>query len=137
MKAYLKVVGFIGLAGLLACSSSTSSSAAEDPAPVVQQEKRIFIIDRTGKQWDVTHAVKKYGFNADEFQFGLGPNAIPPINNPIFVQIGDPSFPSLNQTFLVIGTILNDEARAYPLFTLPSHEVVNDRCGDQYVAIGY
>ncbi|RMG67513.1 MAG: DUF3179 domain-containing protein [Calditrichaeota bacterium] len=137
MKAYLKVFGLFGLAAFLACSSSTSSSAAEEPAPVVQQEEKIFIIDRTGKQWDVTHAVKKYGMKADEFQFGLGPNAIPPINNPIFAAPGDPNYPSLNQTFLVIGTILNDEPRAYPLFTLTSHEVVNDRFGDRFVAIGY
>ncbi len=121
----------------LACSSSTTSSEEPAPPPTVQQENKIYIVDKTGKRWDVTHAEKRYGMKASQFQFGLGPNAIPPINHPKFVQAGDPEFPDPNKTFLVIGTQLRGEARAYPLFILKTHEIVNDVFEDKPVAIGY
>ncbi|RMG67515.1 MAG: DUF3179 domain-containing protein [Calditrichaeota bacterium] len=123
--------------GWLACSSSTSSGEDVPPAPVVQQENKIYIVDKTGKRWDVTHAEERYGMKASQFQFGLGPNAIPPINNPKFVQAGDLDFPDPNETFLVIGTRMRGEARAYPLFIMKTHEIVNDVFEDKHVAIGY
>ena len=45
-------------------------------------EGRVVIKDRTGKEWDVTHARDNYGLNPSQYQYGIGPFAIPPILNP-------------------------------------------------------
>ncbi len=100
-------------------------------------EERIFITDKTGKRWDVTHAWKKYGLDPAQFQFGSGPFAIPPILNPQFVDSEDPGYPDPGGTFLVIGFEMFGDARAYPLSILDNFEVANDRFGDAHVAVGY
>ena len=63
----------------------------------------MLIVDDTGKEWDVTHAEENYGLKAENFQFGLGPFAITPIQDPQFVFEGEPGFPGPDETFLVIG----------------------------------
>lgn len=98
---------------------------------------KITITDRTGKVWDVTDAVNKYGFSASQFQFGLGPNAIKPILNPQFIGPSDPGYPSAVETFLVVGTNINGDSRAYRIDHLNRHEVVDDKFGDVHVAVGW
>ncbi len=110
---------------------------SEQPAEVVQKEGKIFIRDNTGKEWDVTHAVNEYGFNASSFQFGLGPFAIRPILDPQMLEPGDPNYPSSNSNFTVIGTTLNGDTRAYPLNVLNRHEIADEQFGDIYVAVAY
>jgi hypothetical protein len=97
----------------------------------------IFIIDYTGKRWDVTHAVNEYGFVADQFQFGLGPFAIRPILNPEMLSPGDAGYPASDESMRVIGTSLNGSVRAYPLHILISHEIADEKFGNIYVAVGY
>jgi hypothetical protein len=91
--------------------------------------KKIFITDKTGKRWDITHAVDTYGMNPSRFRFGLGPDAIRPINNPQFITSSDPNFPVSNGQFAVIGVNFSGDARAYPIRALTNREVVNDRSG--------
>jgi hypothetical protein len=95
------------------------------------------IEDRTGKRWDVTHAENKYGLKAERFQFGLGPNAIPPILNPEFLSPGEVGYPASDQTFLVIGTALNNDPRAYAISDLIRHEVAEELFDSTYVAVAY
>ena len=96
-------------------------------ASIKKGKGKILIRDRTGKEWDVTHAVRNYGFKAVEFQFGLGPETIPPLMNPEFLSPGDPDYPDGDNSMVIIGFELNGEARAYPLWTLKFFEVVNDQ----------
>ena len=107
------------------------------PDTSIVEPEQIFITDRTGKKWNVTHAVNKYGFKASEFQFGLGPNAIQPINDPNFVQRGENGFPTASNTMQIIGTTINGDSRAYPLNVLNSHEILNDVFGEAHVAVGF
>ena len=134
-------VGLVGLAfaaGLLAVVSGCSSTAPEEQrAEVVTQNGKIFIVDRTGKHWDVTHAVEEYGFVANQFQFGLGPNAIRPILNPEMVSPGESGYPGAGETFLIIGTTIGGESRAYRISHLNFHEVVDESFGDVHVAVGW
>lgn len=95
------------------------------------------LTDRTGKQWDVTHAVQVYGFNLNLFQFGLGPHAIEPILNPQFLAPGDAGYPKSNETFLVIGLDLFGQIRAYPIYQLTGVEVVDEKLGEKHVAVAY
>ncbi len=68
---------------------------------------------------------------------GGGPpkDGIPSIDNPQFAEIQGSQFVSDSDT--VIGLEINGDARAYPLFILVWHEIVNDRVGDVPVAVTY
>lgn len=104
---------------------------------VINENNRIFIVDKTDKKWDVTHAVNEYGFDLGQFEFGSGPFAIQPILDPKMLNRGDPGYPGQNEEFLVLGVKINDEARAYPLDLLFSHEVADDRFDSLYVAAAF
>ena len=74
------------------CSEQSTNSASDDFAIVETPEDTtvIYIVDRTGKRWDVTHAVNNYDFDPNQFEFGLGPFAIEPILNPEMIGPGNP-----------------------------------------------
>jgi hypothetical protein len=129
---------FFGIAPLLlgvGCSEDPNN--ANVSANVIKEDNKIFIVDRTGKRWDVTHAENHYGLKAERFQFGLGPNAIPPILNPEFLSPGEVGYPASDQTFLVIGTALNNDPRAYAISDLIRHEVAEELFDSTYVAVAY
>jgi len=119
----------------LGCSQSTSTTIS--PSEVRSKDGKIYIKDRTGKEWEISHAVNNYGFKPNNFQYGLGPNAIRPILSPEFFCPGDPGYPVAHQTNLVIGTTLNGETRAYPIFILKSFEIVDEVFGSTHVAVAY
>ena len=134
----IKLFGiFVFALVILTAISCEVGDPSEQPAEVVQKEGKIFIRDNTGKEWDVTHAVNEYGFNAANFQFGLGPFAIRPILDPQMLEPGDPNYPSSSSNFTVIGTTLNGDTRAYPLNVLNRHEIADEQFGDIYVAVAY
>ena len=97
----------------------------------------IHIIDYVGKEWDVTHAVNEYGFDPNLFRHGLGPLAIRPILEPKFVAPDDPGYPSVGMDDKVIGAVINDIARAYPLAILVKHEIVDEQFGPTHVAVAF
>jgi len=68
---------------------------------------------------------------------GGGPpkDGIPSIDNPVFAEISNSQFMSDSDT--VIGLEINGEAKAYPLFILVWHEIVNDNVGGTPVAVTY
>jgi hypothetical protein len=68
---------------------------------------------------------------------GGGPpkDGIPSIDDPKFVKIQGSQF--ISDSDVVIGLEINGDARAYPLFILVWHEIVNDRVGDVPVAVTY
>jgi hypothetical protein len=120
------------------CVLGCSSTAPEEPkADVVSEGGKILIVDRTGKKWDVTHAVQKYGFVASEFQFGLGPNAITPILDPEMISPGESGYPGSDQTFLMIGATIGGDSRAYRIDHLNGHEVVDEAFANVHVAVGW
>ena len=68
---------------------------------------------------------------------GGGPpkDGIPSIDNPKFAGVQGSQF--VSDSDVVIGLEINGDARAYPLFILVWHEIVNDRVGDVPVAVTY
>ncbi|UCG53758.1 MAG: DUF3179 domain-containing protein [Candidatus Latescibacterota bacterium] len=50
---------------------------------------------------------------------------------------GDPNYPDEGGTFVVIGTTIGGESRAYPIHVLNRHEIVDDAFGDVHVAVGW
>ena len=127
------------LTAVLFVGCSLVSNLSPPEAEVEKKGDSIFIVDRTGKKWDVTYAVENYGFTASEFQYGLGPHAIRPINNPKMLTRGDAGYPTDNQSFLIVGASIDGDTRAYPLSTMQRHEIANERFGanNTLVAVGY
>jgi len=68
---------------------------------------------------------------------GGGPpmDGIPSIDNPVFADVQESQFMSDSDT--VIGLEINGETKAYPLFILVWHEIVNDRVGGIPVSVTY
>ena len=120
------------------CSEVKITSALDKlPEDRIETGESLFIIDRTGKRWDITHAAEKYGFRADDFQYGLGPDAIPSIDYPDMFLPGEPGYPLANDNFTIIAARIRSEARAYPIFVMKSHEIVNESFAGQLVAVAY
>jgi hypothetical protein len=105
-------------------------------ADVVEEGDRIYIVDQDGKSWDVTHAVKRYNMLPENFQFGLGVNAIRPIIDPEMLCPGESGYPRADER-IVIATVINGDARAYLIDDLNAHEVVDDTIGGVPLAVGW
>ena len=72
----------------------------------------------------------------DKIKSGGPPkDGIPSIDKPNFVAASEANFVSDND--IVIGLQINGETKAYPLFILVWHEIVNDIVGDVPVAVTY
>ena len=123
---------------LSSCSEVKITSAEEKlPEDRIEAGESLFIIDRTGERWDITHAAEKYGFRAENFQYGLGKNAIPSIDYPDMFLPGEPGYPPANDNFTLVAARIRSDARAYPLFVMKSHEIVNESFSGQLVAVAY
>ena len=97
----------------------------------------VTITDRANHVWDISSAVYKYGFEADQFDYGLGVNVIRPIDGPDFLAPGDAGYPDAGEDFPLVGVERAGEARAYPIDILTRHEIVNDFIGDVHLAVSY
>lgn len=63
----------------------------------------------------------------------LEPDAIPAIDEPVLVKASEAIF--MADTEPVIGLVLNGEARAYSVWHLDYHEIVNDRIEGSAIAV--
>ena len=122
---------------LSSCSEEITSSPEQLPEDRIETGESLIIIDRTGKRWDITHAAETYGFRAENFHYGLGKDAIPSIDYPDMFLPGEPGYPPANDTFTIVAARIRSEARAYPLFIMKSHEIVNESFSGQLVAVAY
>lgn len=138
----------------LSCSISTHETTAQIPSTEGFAENdtsqnnpelnpkldstRKFITDNLGKIWDVTTAFEKYGMLPEKFQFGIGIDAIKPVLNPRFAVKGVEGYPENNWNAQIFGVIFSgNEKRAYKRSDLSRHEVVDDKFGNQHVAVAY
>jgi hypothetical protein len=72
----------------------------------------------------------------DKIRSGGPPkDGIPSIDNPKFAPVSESQF--VPDTTFVIGLDINGEKRAYPLFIMVWHEIVNDSIGGVPVAVTY
>jgi hypothetical protein len=90
---------------------------------------RTFISDRTGEKWDVTQA-ESIGFDPHGFQFGIGRDAIRPLDGSELEKGPrgfDPDAP-------VIGVENGEDAQAYVIRKLTRHEIANTELGGHPIA---
>jgi hypothetical protein len=83
--------------------------------------------------YDVTDA----GFEVDKIAGGFGRDSIPGIDYPIFDPPASDRASKLNAGHAVLGLVLHDGTRAYPLDLLRKIEVVNDEGDGKPFAIVY
>jgi hypothetical protein len=72
---------------------------------------------------------------ADIFHGGPPRDGIPAIDSPKFIAADNAEFMSADDK--ILGVVMGDTARAYPVRILTWHEVVNDQIGDQAFAVTY
>ena len=78
----------------------------------------------------------KHSIPLDKIKGGGPPkDGIPSIDDPVFAGVQNSNFMSDSDT--VIGLEINGEAKAYPIFILVWHEIVNDKVGDTPVSVTY
>ena len=70
---------------------------------------------------------------SDEIQSILPQDAIPALIKPNYLSAAQAS--DINDQEEVIGVVINGDARAYPLSTMSSHEIVDDDIGGQPTAV--
>ena len=67
---------------LLLISSVLIPGCSGFEAPKNSGGSTAIITDRTGREWDVSHARDVYDMNPDYYNYGLGIGAIPSVDNP-------------------------------------------------------
>ena len=98
---------------------------------------RIYIVDRYGERFDITHAVGRYGMDQDGFEHGIGKNAIRPLDHPDMIEPGERTYPGPRDRHQVIGTEIDGDVRSYPIHPLATHEIINETIGDTQAAVAY
>ncbi len=99
---------------------------------VVREGGSTFIVDRQGQRWDVTQA-ESIGFKPQGFQYGMGRDYFSPLDDSNISS----STKDTPGDLRVIGIHAGQEARAYSVTRLRSHEVSNSTIGGKPIAVGY
>ncbi len=137
------VIAIIAITLFLTISTenvSTSESVTSDlamPASTIvsTSEKNLESVTSSDEEIMITNG-QKHLIPLDKIKGGGPPkDGIPSIDDPKFVDASDANFISDSDT--VIGLEINGEVKAYPLFILVWHEIVNDKVGDTPVAVTY
>ncbi len=105
----------------------TSNPVTAIPSEIESVYSGLTIMETNG----IRHSVP-----LDKIKSGGPPkDGIPSIDEPKFAKISDSHFMSDADT--VIGLEINGDAKAYPIFILVWHEIVNDTVGDIPVSVTY
>ncbi len=115
---------------VLAVVACSTDRVTIDEQPV----DRVVLFDLDGKQWDVTQAVLRYGFEKERFLFGLGAFSVPPLVGPTMVAASEVPADTM---FNVAGIGVNSDYHAYGIFDLAGYEVIDAVAGNQAVAVVY
>ena len=124
----LIVSGVVLVALAVSFSFESESVAISSPRPTIDSSySEPMIMETNG----IKHSIP-----LDKIKGGGPPkDGIPSIDNPKFVDVSGAHFVSDSDT--VIGLEINGESRAYPIFILVWHEIVNDNVGGTPVAVTY
>ncbi len=103
--------------------------------PLDTSEKNVEVSKLTDDGIMVTNG-QKHIIPLEKIRSGGPPkDGIPSIDNPKFSKATEANF--MSNSDIVIGLEINGDTRAYPLFILVWHEIVNDKVGGLPVAITY
>ena len=126
-----------GIAAVMLAALVVSGCSVEDVTVTEGDRDAVVITDVKGQSWDITTAAYDYGMDPDKFDFGLGKNAIVPLDSPPMLSPGDRGYPSDDASFLVVGSARGGDVRAYGKLDIIQHEVVDEVIGGAHVAVTY
>ena len=137
MLAPITIIG-IGITVFIALLLEDSTQGATIvPEPEEKIEPRSTILESSTFDVEImeTNGLKHI-IPLDKIRGG-GPtkDGIPSIDDPQFAEVQGSAF--VSDSDVVIGLEINGDSRAYPLFILVWHEIVNDKVGDVPVAVTY
>lgn len=121
-RSFLTLVAFIVLGLNLSAMAAT----------VLEEDGKTFIVDQKGERWEITQAISQ-GFSPEGFQFGIGRNAIRPLDDQHLGKAGT-KLPGQSR---VIGISSEKSAHAYSVRRLTRHEIANMHLGDIPIAAAY
>ena len=101
-------------------------------ATVIRENKKTFIVDRTGERWDITQAVS-IGFDPGKFEFGIGRNAFNPLDETDWTLGPQQNYEKMR----IIGVAGDGDAHAYSVGKLRYHETANTFLGSKAIVAGY
>ena len=126
------VIAIIAILAVTSLSTSETVSVSEE-SKIVSSLKDIEVSNPEGIM--ITNG-QKHIVPLDKIRGGGPPkDGIPSIDNPKFVSVSEANF--VPDTTFVIGLEINGEKKAYPLFIMVWHEIVNDSVGGVPVAVTY
>ena len=113
-------------------ASNPQNMIGNSPSSAVNEKRTTSILDRRGERWDITQAVS-IGFKPENFQYGLGRDAIRPLDD-TFLRNDSSKAPS---HLRIIGISDNSDAQAYSIPKLTRHEIANTTIGSEPIAAAY
>ena len=127
LKILVPIVVVSVMLVVLAISFQDESAEISITNPTVNFESTLTLMETNG----VKHLIP-----LDKIKGGGPPkDGIPSIDNPIFTDVQNSNF--MSDSDVVIGLEINGESKAYPLFILVWHEIVNDKVGGTPVSVTY
>jgi len=131
-----------GGSGFRGASGMGDSIPTNHGRPIVERDDKRLLWARRDPQGDEVEwfDVTESKIDPAAFQYGIGKDTIPAIDDPRFVKADDPRLEEagINDNTMVIGYAVDgDDARAYPLDILDHHELVNDEVGGKPVTVGW
>jgi hypothetical protein len=137
MEGNMSVIRQLIAPMVLACTFALPACSVQDVSVVEGERDRIVITDVKGERWDITTAAYDYKMDPEKFEHGLGKDAIVPLDSPPMLSPGDRGYPSDDASFLVVGTVVGDDIRAYGKLDIVRHEVVDAVIGGAHLAVTY
>ncbi|MDL1879062.1 DUF3179 domain-containing protein, partial [Cytophagia bacterium CHB2] len=157
MKKHLFYFLLVSLSLCAACNNDNSANPLDDKNSNGSSGKAGFgvsglLFENNLVMWDREHQGSRselfpqmYFTRADAANFptwntfpssqmvsgGVPRDGIPALTNPKFVEPASSEASYLRDTDIVLGTVINGEAKAYPENILWWHEIVNDAIGGQ------
>ena len=107
---------------------------AAQSAPFHESDGKTFIVDQKNERWEITQALG-LGFRPEGFQFGIGRNAIRPLDAD-HLKIGGVKLPGTTRV-IGVADAASGSAHAYSVNRLTRHEIANTRLGEIPIAAAY
>jgi hypothetical protein len=125
----MKKTAVVLLGILLFCSTFSLNNGY---CLVIKEKDKTFLIDMTGARWDISQAVS-IGFDPANFQFGLGKDAIKPLDDSNLEKSTQEVPPDLR----ILGVSKNNSSKAYSISKLSRHEISNSFIESAPIAAAY
>lgn len=127
-----KWVGLLALLVFVAAAVAAGVWKGESDAEGTGAASSQFVQYRGGSSFDLRNAT----IPVREIRSGGPPkDGIPALTNPLTVPPQAATY--LKEADRVVGVVIGDKARAYPLKILNYHEIINDRLGGAAIAVTY